>query len=197
MPREGTETVSGNPIGRALIVSEDSCIPERYLRGAGPGERAGLLPLSALPRHDCLYDLREPFRFLVDLAVISLIETDRMEKSDFIRTERYTPRPRPTGAGNVTGEATRRVNTTIGYQGKEYAWAHVLLLKSRELAHYLIGMKRKLDLGEPAYEIDRQDSDEMRRRILAIPYSGRQIGSDASALFLRREYEDEIGTLKD
>lgn len=57
------------------------------------------------------------------------------------------------------------------YQGKETAWSYIIFLKTRELAHYLTGKKRKLDFATPPYEIERQDSDEMRRKILAIPYA--------------------------
>ena len=57
------------------------------------------------------------------------------------------------------------------YQGKESAWSYIIFLKTRELAHYLSGKKRTFEFSTPAYEIDRQDSDEMRRKILAIPYA--------------------------
>jgi CRISPR-associated protein Cas1 len=36
------------------------------------------------------YDLQEPFRFLVDLSVISLIESGKMDNKDFIRNESYS-----------------------------------------------------------------------------------------------------------
>ena len=40
------------------------------------------------------YDLQEPFRFLVDLVVINLIENGTMDKKDFIVTENYNLRLR-------------------------------------------------------------------------------------------------------
>ena len=48
------------------------------------------------------YDLQELFRFVVDLAILNLIETDAMEKKDFVRTESYSLRLRPTGAQKAT-----------------------------------------------------------------------------------------------
>jgi len=66
----------------------------------------------------------------VDLAVITLIETDRMEKGDFIWTENYNLRLQPTGARKVTEEVNRWFNRTMQYQGKEYAWHYIMLLKA-------------------------------------------------------------------
>ena len=47
----------------------------------------------------------------------------------------------------------------------------MIFLKARELAHYLISKKKSLDLASPEYKIERQDSDEIRKKILSIPYS--------------------------
>jgi len=59
----------------------------------------------------------------------------------------------------------------VEYQRKESAWRCIVLLKARELAHYLTEKKRNLDFSNPPYEFDRQDSDEMRRKILATQYA--------------------------
>ena len=131
----------------------------------------GFLHEMQAGKYSLAYDLQEPFRFLVDLAVITLIESEAMAKGDFIRTENYNLRLRPTGARKVTEEVNRWFNKAVEYQGKESAWSNIIFLKTRELAHYLTGKKRKLDFSTPSYEIDRQDSDEMRRKILAIPYA--------------------------
>jgi CRISP-associated protein Cas1 len=116
-----------------------------------------------------------------------------MEKSDFIRTENYNLRLRPTGARKVTEEVNRWMNKTIEYQGKEYTWAYVLLLKTRELAHYLVGKKGKLDLVSPGYEVDRQDSDEIRRKILSISYTDwKNLGFSKGTLhYLKKNARDE------
>jgi CRISPR-associated protein Cas1 len=47
---------------------------------------------------------------------------------------------------------------------------YVIILKARELAHYLVGKQPSLDLISPDYEINRQDSDNIRKKILSIPY---------------------------
>jgi len=114
--------------------------------------------------------VQELFRFLIDLAVISLIEREEMDGTDFARTENYSLRLRPTGARKVTDEVNAWFNKTVTYEGKECAWSYIILLKTRELAHYLTGKKRSLDFCAPEWTIERPDSDEVRQKILAISY---------------------------
>ncbi len=45
------------------------------------------------------------------------------------------------------------------------------MLKSRELAHHLIGKRKTLDFTKPAYQVERADSDEIRQTILDMSYS--------------------------
>lgn len=57
------------------------------------------------------------FRFFVDLAVISLIESGAMETKDFIRTENYNLRLKPTGARKIVNEFSNILNKKVSYQG--------------------------------------------------------------------------------
>ena len=100
-------------------------------------------------KNSLAYDLQEPFRFLIDLAILTLIETSAMHKRDFIRTESYTLRLRPSGVKKLTAEINRWLNTTVEYQGRNRTWGYMILLKTRELAKYLIG-KRKRSAAWPS-----------------------------------------------
>jgi CRISP-associated protein Cas1 len=153
--------------GYSLLEAE--CL--RAINSVGLDAHVGFLHEMAPGKYSLAYDLQELFRFLVDLAVIGLIEKDAMEKKDFIRTESYTLRLRPTGARKVTEAVNAWLNRTVAYQGNEIAWSYIMLLKARELAHYLMGKKRALVFLTPAYYIDRQDSEEMRKKILNISYA--------------------------
>jgi CRISPR-associated protein Cas1 len=121
-------------------------------------------------KNSSAYDLQEPFRFLVDLAFISLIENGMIEKKDFIVTENYNLRLKPTGARKIVDEFSSMLNKKVSYQGKESTWGYVIFLKVRELAHYLTSKKEKLDFVKPEYEIERIDSQEIRQKILNISY---------------------------
>jgi CRISPR-associated protein Cas1 len=72
--------------GYALLEAERM----RTIHSAGLDTHVGFLHEMQSGKYSLAYDLQEPFRFLVDLAVIHLVETDGMEKNDLIRTESFT-----------------------------------------------------------------------------------------------------------
>ncbi len=150
-------------------VLEAECM--RAINTAGMDVHVGFMHEKRIGKNSLAYDLQELFRFLVDLAVIKLIETNAMEKKDFIRTENYTLRLRPTGARKLVTEINDQLNNKVRYNGKECSWTYVMLLKTRELAHFLVGKKKKLDLIEPLPKLHRQDTEEMRKKILAFSYT--------------------------
>ena len=121
-------------------------------------------------KNSLAYDMQELFLFPVDLAVVNLVERDAMTVKDFVRAESYALRLRPTGARKIADEVKASFNKTTEYQGKECMWSYVMLLKTLELAQYLNGKKRTLDFKSPEFILDRQDSDEMRKKILALSY---------------------------
>jgi CRISPR-associated protein Cas1 len=95
-------------------------------------------------KYSLAYELQEPFRFLVDLEVISLIESEKMGNKDFIRTESYSLRLKPSGAKKVTEEFNKWMNKKIPYQKQSVMWSYALLLKTRELAQFLVEKRKRL-----------------------------------------------------
>ncbi|KKG10935.1 CRISPR-associated endonuclease Cas1 [Methanosarcina sp. 2.H.A.1B.4] len=152
--------------GYSLLEAE--CL--RAINTVGLDAQVGFLHEMTPCKNSLAYDLQEPFRFLVDLAVINLIESGAMETKDFIRTENYNLRLKPTGARKIFNEFTNMLNKKVSYQGKESTWSYVIFLKVRELAHYLTSKKEKMDFVKPEYEIERIDSQEIRQKILNISY---------------------------
>jgi CRISPR-associated protein Cas1 len=153
--------------GYAMLEAE--CL--RAINSVGLDVHVGFLHEMNQSKYSLAYDLQEPFRFLVDMAVMNLIEKDVMDNKDFIRTESYSLRLKPTGAKKVTEEFNKWMNKRVKYQGKQTTWSYALLLKTRELAHYLVGKRKTVDFSKPNYEIERQDSDEIRKKIIEISYS--------------------------
>ena len=47
-------------------------------------------------------------------------------------------------------------------------WSYVLLLKTRELAQYLVEKRKTIDFSKPCYAVERQDSEDVRQKILSI-----------------------------
>lgn len=169
---------TNRPIGAADTVNcmlnygysllEAECL--RAINSVGLDAHVGFLHEMQPGKYSLAYDMQELFRFIVDLAVINLVEMDQMDKKDFIRTDSYTLRLRSTGARKMTDEINRWLNKSVVYQGKESAWDYVIFLKARELAHFLVDKQKHLDLISPDYEINRKDADEIRKKILSIPY---------------------------
>ncbi|WP_406671454.1 CRISPR-associated endonuclease Cas1 [Methanolobus sp. ZRKC4] len=143
----------------------------RTINAVGMDVHVGFLHEMATGKNSLVYDLQEPFRFLVDFAVISLIESRKMENKDFIRTESYSLRLKPSGAKKVTEEFNNWMNKKVAYKKQSVMWSYALLLKARELVQYLVGKRKTIDFIKPAYTIERQDSEEIRKKILSIPYS--------------------------
>ncbi len=121
-------------------------------------------------KNSLAYDLQEPFRFLVDLAVINLVENGTMDKKDFIVTENYNLRLRGLGGKKVANEFSNMLNKPVNYGDKQTTWGSVLLLKARELAHNLTGKSKELDFVSPEFGVNRVDSHEIRQKILSISY---------------------------
>jgi CRISPR-associated protein Cas1 len=94
-----------------------------------------------------------------------------MDNKDFIRTESYSLRLKPSGAKKVTEEFNKWMNKKTPYQKQSVMWSYALLLKTRELAQFLVEKKKDIDFSKPVYTIERQDSDDIRQKILAISYT--------------------------
>jgi CRISP-associated protein Cas1 len=56
---------------------------------------------------------------------------------------------------------------TVNYGDKRTAWGYILLLKARELAHYLTGKTKDLDFVSPEFGVQRVDSHEIRQKTLS------------------------------
>ncbi|ETA69400.1 CRISPR-associated protein, Cas1 family [Methanolobus tindarius DSM 2278] len=153
--------------GYALLEAE--CL--RTINAVGLDSHVGFLHEMNTGKNSLAYDLQEPFRFLVDFAVISLIESERMENKDFIRTENYSLRLRPSGAKKLTEEVNLWFNKRISYKGNMTMWSYVMFLKTRELAQYLTDKRKDIDFVVPQYETKRQDTSDIRKKILSISYS--------------------------
>jgi CRISPR-associated protein Cas1 len=153
--------------GYALLEAE--CL--RAINTVGLDAHVGFLHEMNPSKNSLAYDLQEPFRFLVDLTVISLIESKKMDDQDFIRTESYSLRLKPSGAKKATEEFNNWMNKKVAYKKQSVMWSYALLLKARELAQYLVGKRKTIDFSNPAYAVERQDSDDIRQKILSISYS--------------------------
>ena len=102
---------------------------------------------------------------------MNLIEKGVMDSKDFVRTESYSLRLRPTGARKVTDEFNSVMNGKVEYRNKNSSWGSVLLVKARESSHHLVGKRKAVDFSKPVYVSKRDDSDMLRKMIIDMPYT--------------------------
>lgn len=152
--------------GYSLLEAE--CL--RVINTVGLDPHVGFLHEMNPSKNSLAYDLQEPFRFLVDLGVINLVENGTMDKKDFIVTENYNLRLRGLGGKKVANEFSNMLNKPISYGDKQTTWGSILLLKARELAYNLTGKSKELDFVSPEFGVNRVDSYEIRQKILSISY---------------------------
>ncbi|NPE30342.1 CRISPR-associated endonuclease Cas1 [Methanococcoides sp. SA1] len=153
--------------GYALLESE--CL--RAINSVGLDAHVGFLHEMNPSKNSLAYDLQEPFRFIVDLVVINLIEKGVMDSKDFIRTESFSLRLRPTGARKLTAEFNNIMNSKVEYRKKNSSWGSVLLVKTRELSHQLVGKRKTIDFSNPVYVGERDDTDLLRKKIIDMSYT--------------------------
>lgn len=153
--------------GYALLEAE--CM--KAINSAGLDCHVGFLHEMRIGKNSLAYDLQEPFRFLIDLAVINIIENKSLDKKDFIRTENYNLRLRPTGAKKILAEIERQFTNKVSYKGQMWAWRYIIRDKATELAYYLLGKSKKIDFSDAKLELNRIDNQEIREKIAKIPYN--------------------------
>jgi CRISP-associated protein Cas1 len=159
----------------------------------GLDPHVGFLHEMASGKAPLVYDLQEPFRWIVDQAVITALENKVFDKKDFIRTENYNIRIRPQGVEKLLNEVNSMFTSKMKYGKKNWEWAYIIERKTNELANYLAGKRKILDMSKPTPKIDRIDNAEMREKILKMSYSEwKKTGFSKGTLhYLKKNAEDD------
>jgi CRISPR-associated protein Cas1 len=115
------------------------------------------------------YDLQEPFRWLVDLAVIQAFESKTLELHDFYFTgDDYRYRFEAEAKQRFIEVVRERFNSGAKYHSQLLKWDTIIQEKTIELARYLSDRSSKPDFSGPTVSLQRADSQEMRRKILSL-----------------------------
>jgi CRISPR-associated protein Cas1 len=120
-------------------------------------------------KQSLVYDLQEPFRWLVDLTVIQAFESGALKLSDFYFAEQnYRLRFDMEAKGRYLNLLREQFNAGIPYKGRRLKWDTVIEQKTSELARYLSGKNPKLDFSEPAPTLQEKDNETIRTAILNL-----------------------------
>jgi len=131
----------------------------------------GFLHEIAQPKYPLVYDLQEPFRWIVDMTVLSCLENKIFSKKDFFLTDNYVLRLKPSAIKKLLQQLRLRLNSRVRYRGKNYSWDTILQLKTQELARHLLGRTEALDFTEPLPQFDMRNSDTLRDTVLSLTSS--------------------------
>jgi CRISPR-associated protein Cas1 len=102
-------------------------------------------------KQSLVYDLQEPFRWLVDLVVMKAFESGLLDKSDFFFSESdYRLGFMMEAKGQYLDLLRERFNSGVQYKGRLLKWDTVIQQKTNELARFLTGRSSSVDFSEPA-----------------------------------------------
>lgn len=141
-------------------------------------------------KQSLVYDLQEPFRWLIDLSVIQAFESGVLSLSDFYFTgDDYRYRFEVEAKQRFIGLIRERFNHGVASKGRVLKWDTIIEQKASELGQFLVEKSSALDFLEPAPRLENGASREMRNRILALTSSqAKQLGIGKSTFhYLRRK----------
>ena len=148
---------------------ESQCWRAANARGLDP--YIGFNHEAATNKASLIYDLQEPFRWIIDVAVINALENKVFEKSDFMMTENYNIRLRPIGVEKLIKEVNAQFTSKVEFKGKTWEWGYTISQKVGEMADYLLEKRKSLDFCDPKPKLERDDSAEVREEILNMSYA--------------------------
>jgi CRISPR-associated protein Cas1 len=140
-------------------------------------------------RQSLVYDLMEPFRWLIDLTVLQAFESRILDLDKFhFKFDDYRFRFNPEAKTRFIELLKERFNSGVGYKGQRMKWDTVIEQKTNELSRFLTEKQKSLNLEDPTPELKRQDNHELRQKILALTArEAKQSGIAKSTLhYLRR-----------
>lgn len=139
-------------------------------------------------KQSLVYDLQEPFRWLVDLSVIRAFESKILDLRDFYFTgDDYRYRFESGAKQRFIDLIREQFNAGVPYKGRVLKWDTVIQEKTNELARYLNSRSASVDFSVPIPVLARADSLAVREAILDLtPSEARNLGIGKSTLHYLR-----------
>ena len=145
-------------------------------------------------KQSLVYDLEEPFRWLVDLTVMQAFESGRLDVPHFYFTgDDYRYRFDIEAKTRFINLLREQFNSGVDYIGRVLKWDTIIEQKATELSRFLMGSSREVDFAAPMPNLERTDRLNMRRRILSLTQEdASKLGVGRSTLhYLRKHARDE------
>jgi len=170
--------------GYAILESEI----RKSVNAVGLDGSIGFLHEITPSRTPLIYDLQELFRWIIDISVIQLLEEKKLKKSDFIITENYHMRLRENTSKLLIEKISSNFNCKVPYKGKNYYYQNILFDNIRSFSHYIMDKKKTFDFDIPKFEIQRNDTELLRKKILTMtPDQRKRLGINKSTLWYMKK----------
>lgn len=95
----------------------------------------GFIHKTYLNKAPLIYDLQEPFRWLVEMAVLKIMHEKKVKKTDFLTTDEGNVMLKPSAVKIVLEEIAKQFGAKTFYKGMMREWQTMIMIKSRELTH--------------------------------------------------------------
>jgi CRISP-associated protein Cas1 len=169
--------------GYAILESEI----RKDINAVGLEPTVGLLHELAQTKMPIVYDIQELFRWLVDLSVLQILEEKKLKKSDFILTENYHLRLKPTTAKMLIEKMRLNFNAAVNYKAKNHTYQNILFDNVQHLANHIIGKEKDLEFAIPHIRLPRTDPIEIQQKILLMSSVERmKLGINKSTLWYQK-----------
>ncbi|MFI5450236.1 MAG: CRISPR-associated endonuclease Cas1 [Candidatus Bathyarchaeia archaeon] len=123
-------------------------------------------------KQSLVYDLMEPFRWLVDLSVLQAFQSKLLDWSSFYFTAKdYRYRFTLEAKKKFIEKLKEQFNKGVAYRGRHMRWDNVIQHKTVELSRFLVGKSSTLNFDEPSPVLERADNRLMREKILSLTQS--------------------------
>jgi CRISPR-associated protein Cas1 len=152
----------------------------------------GFLHETAASKLPLVYDLQEPFRWLVDLSVVETIAGRQLDRAkDFITTENFHVRLRPHSIGQIADRLSQNFNRAVPFRGQRRTFDAISVEMTRNLARSLLGHSEGLDLDFPFGAFDGALDTEAAQTISNLTNAdARRLGiSKAGLWYIKRRAE--------
>jgi len=93
----------------------------------------GFIHKTHTNRAPLIYDLQEPFRWLVEIAILKILNEKKVTKTDFITTDEGNVRLKQDAVKVVLDEIAKQFSKRVLYKGINREWQTMIMIKTREL----------------------------------------------------------------
>jgi CRISPR-associated protein Cas1 len=184
---------ASDPVNSALnygyAILEGEC--RRAINAVGLEPSVGFLHdfSNYQTKQSLVYDLMEPFRWLVDLTVLQVFESRVLGLDTFhFRFGNYRFRFNPDAKQRFIELLKEQFNRGVVYKGQRMKWDTVIEQKTVELSRFLVGKASTIDLEEPSPTLTRLENRALRDRIKALTFSeAKRLGIGKSTLHYLRK----------